>query len=361
MAEVVAAAYAVETAVEGTAVAALAVSGSTVPLHAHFQKIPSKEDRPKIDDPLDGIFQYDGTNETYSAIDGNKEKCTEGMPEPRASPSSAKSPYPPPISALTGYGPSLDAHGTAFLHGGYNADGKALHDTWTFDLGTKAWHKFPTIVEDVLKDSTVSGQILYSESKLWYVNAATVMYLELAERDPNHSEPQSQNPDTLSTGRVGSGQWQVVYPPVEADPEANQEKQALIPANCPTEPTHRILPITTGAGRQYILSFPKTNPQNMHLFQIPSSPKTATSIKDTIRDRATSTFSSLAASWKSGKYEWSKVEVVQSSKQDGEIERPAEDLVGYKAGTWTDGDKIVIVGGNVQGGKSDEVWVVQFD
>ena len=494
MAEVVAGLYAVETVVEGAAMGALAVSGSTVPLHAYYQKIKSPSSRlaissstsciiknkiylvggdspasqgehglqvlslppnfgssrtdagqpvdvdyelqkPKLElerrplqaetehlerttskeqshlsswsrikhastsiedkiyvlggfsdgspssrssnsdniNPLDTILVYDSLRSNYTILSADPAKCTEGIPEPRYSLSCTGSPYPPPMSVADGQGPSLDIHGTIFLHGGYDVSGHPLHDTWTFDISTRAWHKFPTIVEEAVRDSSVPGRIAYVEHRLWYVNGPTVMHLDLAEHDPEQNDAASQDAATLSTGRVGSGQWQVVYPPAQQDlavleaTEASGSEKRQASANSsqrePTGPLEHAVPITTGAGRTYLLTFSNTNPQAMHLFQIASSAKTAASVKDIVRDKASENISKLPDNWKSGKHEWSKVEIVQNSMEGGETEKPDEALADFAvAGFEEYGDRLMIWGGQlVDGETKNEGWIVGLD
>lgn len=308
--------------------------------------------------PLDTIIAYDTLKTGYTTLKADQSKCTEGIPESRYAASCTSSPYPPAASIAQGQGPSLDSHGTIFLHGGYDLAGSALHDTWTFDLGTKAWHKFPSIIDAALEDTSEPGQITYLEHRLWYVNGSTVMHLDLAEHDPAANESVSINQSTLSTGRVGSGQWQVVYPPPEQDPAATSDPKPT-KANAPNAPTSSITPITTGSGRNYLLTLTPSNPQEMHLFQITSTSNTATSLKDIVRDKAASAISSLPDSWRSGKYEWSVVEVVQASMKEGEVERPDEGLSGFAVAGWEEyGDRMVLWGGQDGGGVKNEGWVV---
>lgn len=497
MAEAAAAFYAVESVVEGAAVGALAVSGSTAPLHAHFQKIESPSGRlavsgstantiknkvylvggkspagqeehgvhvlslppdfgssrtdagqaveidydmqkPNLDlerrplqpenehpeqiqsdskaqsnhsswsrikhasasiednvyvlgglstasiasrtsntgniTPLDTILVYDTLRNSYTILPADPAKCTEGIPEPRYSPSCTSSPYPPPMSVAEGQGPSLDLHGTIFLHGGYDISGHPLNDSWTFDISTRAWHKFPSIVEEVVEDSSIPGRIIYVEHRLWYVNGSAVMHLDVAEHDPEYNEAASQDAATLSTGRVGSGQWQVVYPPAQEDPavvaettqssgDEKQDTAATSSQNTPKGPTEHVISISTGAGRNYLLTLSGTNPQAMHVFQIPSSAKTATSMKDTIRDKASEAIESLPDSWKSGKHEWSKAEVVQSTMPEGELGGPAAALADFAVAEWEEyRDKFVIWAGQSEGGEvKNEGWIVSLD
>ncbi|KAK5938953.1 hypothetical protein PMZ80_009145 [Knufia obscura] len=320
--------------------------------------------------PLDSILVYDTLRSSYTILAADPAKCTEGIPEQRYSPSCTSSPYPPPMSVADGQGPSLDIHGTIFLHGGYDVSGAPLNDTWTFDVGTRAWHKFPTVVEEAVQDSSIPGRIVYVEHRLWYVNGPTVMHLDLSEHDPEHNEAASQDAATLSTGRVGSGQWQVVYPSAQQDPavpadassvDQKQETATAQPQSEPTGPTEHVIPITTGAGRMYLLSLSSTNPQAMHLFQIPSAAKTATSIKDTVRDKASQAITKLPDSWKSGKHEWSRVELVQKAVTEDDVERPEEGLTDFAVAGWEEyGDKIVIWGGQAEGTVKNEGWIVEL-
>lgn len=322
--------------------------------------------------PLDTILAFDTLRTSYSVIPVDKSKCSEGIPEPRYSTSVTVSPNPDPLPAITAGGPAAGLHGTIFVHGGFDNNGLPLHDTWTLDLETRAWHKLPTIVEEALRDSSKPGRIAYVDGRLWYVNGGTVMYLELAERLPQGDDDIPPVVDTQSNGRVGSGQWQVVFPLPEADPAVPSEakppaKKDTDSSNTaepvPTGLTEHIQPITTGAGRQYLLSMSSADPQNMYLFQIPSIPKTAASIKDTIRDEASHAISALSDSWKSGKHEWSKVEVIQANKEDGELDRPDMKLADFASAAWFEyGDKFVIWGGEVNGAEpKNEGWIVHLD
>lgn len=477
MAEVAAAFYAVETAVEGTAAGVLAVSGSTVPLHARFQRLkdPSSQQTPstggtadllknklyiphagrmsqfsfpasfdlsasgqlveldyelkqpefRIEErplhvhneqhldqnvnaakdnphhqacsvscndkiyilggfssaphesetrhvlPLETILIFDTLRSSYSILSADKSKSSEGIPTPRYAASATISPYPYPSPVAGDSGPTAASHGTIFLHGGFDVNRQPLHDTWSFDIGARAWHKLPTIVEEALKDKSMVGQIAYVDSRLWYLNETSVMYLELAERQPQADADMTLVAETVSTSRVGTGQWQVVFPPPEADPaislaanhsvevDANASTAHILPVG----QTKHVLPITTGAGRQYLLSMANVNPQRMHIFQIPSSEKTAASLKDTIRDQASQAIAALPDSWKSGKHQWSKVEVIQANKEDGELERPDPELAEFLVTGWPEyGDKLVIWGGQTgSAGPKHEGWVVHLD
>lgn len=167
--------------------------------------------------------------------------------------------------------------------------------------------------------------------------ALLVMHLDLAEHSVEKREIASHEPATLTMGRVGSGQWGSQLPSSRIDAAAPQETgQATLTkkqgatrtasTQLPASPTGSILPIRTGAGYTYLFSPPITNAQAMHIFQTPSSPKTAAFMKGTIRDKASGASSALPDSCKSGKHEWSIVEAAESTKQDGAIKRPNQDL-----------------------------------
>lgn len=311
--------------------------------------------------PFDTIARYDTLTGSYTIIVADPGKCTEGLPEDRYGASCTSSPYPPP---LPGQGPSFEDHGTIFLHGGYDMGGRPLHDSWSFDLGTKAWHKFPTVLEEAIEDKSSPGQISYVEHRLWYVNRSTVMYLELSELDSAENMPKDIS---MITGRVGSGQWQVAFPSPEKDPAAlipeggrEKEPDPQRPEIVPSETTGHILPVTTGAGRMYLIAFGQENPQSMHLFQILSASMTAASLKDTIRDKTAATVSAIP---ESGKFRWTKVEVIQSNLEEGELERPGEHLNDFAVASWPDyGDKLVIWGGQTEDRNFvRDGWVVSLD
>ncbi|KAJ9653820.1 hypothetical protein H2198_007048 [Neophaeococcomyces mojaviensis] len=320
--------------------------------------------------PLDTVLVYDTLRSSCTLVPADPQKCTEGMPEPRYAASCTSSPYPLPAATVEVQGPSTDAHGTIFLHGGYGTAGLPLHDTWTFDVGTRAWHKFPTIVDTALQDKSVPGRIAYVDHRLWYTNGSTAMHLDLAEHDSENNEVASQDPAILSTGRVGSGQWQVVYPPPEIDPSAQSqkleskknEKDTEFKKDLPSAPTSHIIPITTGAGRTYLIHFSSRDPCSMYTFQIPSAQKTAASIKDTIRDKVTAA-TNLSDSWKSGKHEWSRVEVVQANKDQAMVEIPDKGLEDFAVCGWDDyGDKLIIWGGHEGGVEvKNEGWIVDLE
>jgi hypothetical protein len=202
------------------------------------------------------------------------------------------------------------------------------------------------------------------------------MSLSLAEHNPENSELVSHDPSILSTGRVGSGQWEVVYPPPEADPGVPPEKTPSataaavqsglgpeVPDGVPTGVTQHLIPITTGAGRTYLLSLGAENPQKMYLFQIPSSKRSAASIKDIIRDKVTNAISSIPDTWKSGKHEWSKIEIVKESKEKDKLVIPDESLGVLAVAGWEEyGDRIVLWGSVGDGNEAkDEGWMVSFN
>lgn len=319
--------------------------------------------------PLDNVTVYDTLKNSYSVLSTDHQKSTEGVPEARYAASCTSSPYPQPTAVREGDGPTSYAHGTIFLHGGFDAAGLPLHDTWTLDLGTKAWHKFPSIVDDVVEDTSVPGCISYLEHRLWYVNGSTVMYLDLAEHDPNNTEITSPDPSILSTGRVGSGQWQVVYPPANDDPAATSEAKEKVQEQdkrshnaIPDPPTAHLVTITTGAGRCYLIHVSSRNPTSLYTFQLPSTSKTGASIKDIVRDKAVS-LTSLPDSWRSGKHEWSKIEIIQADMKDGVIENPDTGLNSFAACGWQEYGNIILFWGGRRGtdNAENEGWMLNLE
>lgn len=296
------------------------------------------------------VLCFDTTRLSYSLLSADKDKCTEGTPKPRTVPSLTCSPLPQPSTGVVSSetGPLIDAHGTLFLHGGYDSQHQPLHDTWTFDIGTRVWHQFPSLPDELLETLKTPGRIFYTNSKLWYINNQIAAYLELAEHNPKE-QMASDKASMSSTGRVGSGQWVVVAP---SEALTGEEKSAMQHAY------FSLVPITTGAGRQYLITFPRTNPSDLHSFQLESEPSTLAALKDSVRDNKI-----MPDSWRSGKHEWAACQIVHASKTDGPLATPAPGLTDYAIAQWDEhGDRSVIWGGEESGGEvRGEGWIVSFE
>jgi hypothetical protein len=74
---------------------------------------------------------FDTTNPSWSTLTPHRTRCVSGFPCPRTYASSSITPHPQ----------SSGDHGTIFLHGGYDAEGKQLRDVWTFEVASRIWSK----------------------------------------------------------------------------------------------------------------------------------------------------------------------------------------------------------------------------
>lgn len=482
MAEAVAAFYAVETAVEGAAIGAVAVARSTAPLHLSFQKIPSPAkgrelarsghtvnivrgkayviggagshggeaaiaaltlpvasstagegtldpqdfqilspeyrvlDRPLaekaqsadeeasgwrdfhrighsstgIDDKLfitggesvatsgsthslEKFFVFDTLTNSYNVLKADSSSCIDGIPPPRTNHSATASPFPP-ANSLPG-GPTLNAHGTIFIHGGRSTGleaGQTLRDTWAFDVGTRAWAKLPDIPDPGPLEIAGEGRIVYRNDRLWRLGDGfgRVMYLDLNKA---HSAGAGSQ---LSVALKDGVSWEVVNFGTEATDGESQSTTSAAATNQPVSlPLPRVssgtLPITTGSGREYLTYFmgrdSMTGPlDDFWTFQIDAESNTAASVKDKIRDALPV---DSASSWKSGRHTWAKCEGVAEKKPETKdhLSEWPPGLYDFGGDVWVDQgrDSFLIWGGKKtdgENGSQEEVvdggWVV---
>jgi hypothetical protein len=148
----------------------------------------------------------------------------------------------------------------------------------------------------------------------------------------------------------------------QADPDLKEQETTHPTAKADALPLPRrsagFLPITTGAGREYLLYFlgsdaPGSTVSDIWSFQVESDAKSLAKAKDKIR----------GALGKSGENEWARCEVVEDTKEDGELELP-NGLEGFAADVWSDfgGAKVVLWGGRgADGTVRDEGWIMSVD
>ncbi|KAK5259320.1 hypothetical protein LTR40_006202 [Exophiala xenobiotica] len=228
-------------------------------------------DQPPEDVPAqssDHFVVFDVLTNTYSILTADTSKCREGLPPSRANHTATSTPHPQPGSLPDG--PTIDAHGTIFIHGG-------------------------------------------------------------SSDSPGGPSPAT---DLLSAGLV---------------------------------------PMTTGAGRQYLVYFMGREIKigglnDFWSFQIQSEEVSAASIKDKVRDMV----SKAKPSWESGKHTWAKCELAkedsktekQEHRDDGAIGKESsggwpEGLHDFGCDVWNDqgGHVFVIWGGRRDEEVVDEGWV----
>ena len=160
---------------------------------------------------------------TYDILTPDTSKCRDGLPKPRTHHTATSSAHPG-AGALPN-GPTIDAYGTIFIHGGRSfsahreSDITDFRDTWKFDVGTRVWTRLPEIPQPGPSEVVNEGRISYVNGRLWRLGDGfgRAMYLELAEHDsspaPNKSlsgGPNTNDASVLGIGLKGDGKWQVI-------------------------------------------------------------------------------------------------------------------------------------------------------
>ncbi|KAK5054681.1 hypothetical protein LTR84_001573 [Exophiala bonariae] len=328
---------------------------------------------------LEKFVVFDTLTNGYSVLEADISSCVDGIPPPRTNHSATVSPLPP-ANSLPG-GPTLDAHGTIFIHGGRSTGseaGETLRDTWAFDIGTRAWAKLPDIPDPGPLEIAGEGRIVYRNDRLWRLGDGfgRVMYLDLNKA--NSAGTGSQISVALKDGVC----WEVVNFGTEVTDGESQGTSSAPTTNQPVSlPLPRVssgtVPITTGSGREYLIYFmgrdSMTGPHDdFWTFQIDAESNTAASVKDKIRDALPVDPDS---SWKSGRHTWAKCELVaDQQKKIAEEKQETKDtlsewppgLYDFGSDVWADqGRDSFLIWGGKKGGKNssqgavvDGGWVV---
>ena len=308
----------------------------------------------------DGIIHsFSTTTNKWTTINPHPTRCTSGVPCPRTYASLTSTPHPLPSQ---GSDITPSSSGTLFLHGGYDANNHLLRDVWTFDVSSRAWAQWPSLPDPGPEDVAGEGQIICMESRLWRVgDGFGKMYSLAIVRDDADDES--------GKGELGvspkSGEWEVFDfgATAAAEGEKEVEEQKGPTSRADELPLLRkgagFVPITTGAGREYLLYFmgedaPGSMVTDMWSFQVKSDKQSLASAKDTVRSKT---------GFNTGENAWARAEVPQSSKNDGVLERP-QGLSWFAADQWKDigAGAVVMWGGKTQKGEvRNEGWIITVD
>ena len=305
------------------------------------------------------IHCFSTTTNKWTALTPHPTRCTSGVPCPRTYPSLTSTPHPLPSQ---GSNITPSSYGTLFLHGGYDSNNRLLRDVWTFDISSRVWTSWPSLPEPGPEDVAGDGQIVCIESRLWRVgDGFGKMYSLAIVRDDAD--------DGSGKGELGvslkSGEWEVFEFGATAAAEGGKE---VVEQKGPTSRADELpllrkgagfVPITTGAGREYLLYFmgedaPGSMVADMWSFQVKSDKQSLASVKDTVRSKT---------GFKTGENVWARAEVPESSKNEGILERP-QGLSWFAADQWKDigAGAVVLWGGKTQAGEvRNEGWIITVD
>lgn len=301
------------------------------------------------------VHAFDTTTGTWETIRPHHTRCADGVPKARIYASMSSSEHPRP-----GVGEArLRGSGTLFLSGGYSYHGVLMRDVWAFDVAGRVWSQWPSVPEVGLGEVDGEGKVACTESRLYRVGDGfgKVDWLELVREDINDFSGKGE----WSVG-LKSGKW-------ERQVEGTMEKLEVKEAGEPSKPPltkvddmpvprkgYGVLPITTGAGREYLLMLLGEDGSGEMLrdvwsFQVKSEKKTPAVLKDTIRS---------ALGRQNGENVWARANVVESTKDEGPVEVPRE-LSRFAIDDWRDlgAGGIVMWGGkNAKGESLGDGWLL---
>jgi hypothetical protein len=206
---------------------------------------------------------------------------------------------------------AAEHHGTIYIHAGCLAKGRT-GDVWSFDLRSRFWSKLP----DAPGSPRGGSSLAISRNRLYRYGGfdgeseigGQIDYIELSKETFHDKGGRGELAVVLK-----SGKWQSVV----TDPSQSPGNRSVA----------GLCPITTGQGRNYLILIlgEKTPSNNGHeaagqfhddiwAFQVRPDGNTAASWKDAAR---------MLVGAKNYEDTWARVDVVEASKEDGPISRPA--------------------------------------
>ena len=326
------------------------------------------------------LLDENGTVHAFSALTNQwttlapeQTRCSQGVPPPRVQGSLTSTPHPRASNVSMDLNTDTEHNaGTLFLHSGYSSSSSnsSLRDVWTFDISSRVWSKWGDILAPAPEETAGEGRLLCYGSRLWRVGDGfgSMQYCDIGRDKADNAWG---NADTELGVSPKSGQWEKLSFEDNKKPAMEESKEGPVERQENPHPTDKadllptprrsavFLPITTGAGREYLIyalgsDAPASLLQDdVWSFQIASEAKSLAKAKDKIRG----VFGS-----QSGENQWAKCEVVQATKEDGELPRPA--VEGFAADVWTDfgGGNVVLWGGKAADGSvRNEGWVMSIE
>jgi hypothetical protein len=305
------------------------------------------------------VHAFDTLSGTWSTIHPHPTKCSGGVPKARIYASMASTEHPLPDTAEEA---SVREHGTLFLHGGYDYHGTLMRDIWAFDVADRVWSQWPSVPDVGAEEFPGEGRICCTESRLYRVGDGfgKVDWLDLVI-------------DTIDDFS-GKGEWAVgpksgtwgrtlkkTREKLEVKEVAEASKPPLSKADDMPMPRKGfgMLPITTGAGRDYLFMLlgedgPGTMVRDMWSFKIRSEKKTPAILKDTIRS---------AVGRQTGENTWARADVVESTKDEEPLEVPAG-LSRFAIDNWKHmgaGGVVLWGGKNISGQHVADGWLLVIE
>ena len=322
--------------------------------------------------PLDergALHCFDTVSHTWSTIHPHPTQCSSGVPCPRTHAASTSTRHPLPsdegadhtMSPIAGSSKHHEGHhGTLFVYGGVGADNISLRDVWAFDVASRIWSRWPDVPGSVAEDSSGAAMISYIGRRLWIPSDAF--------GNMNHLDIVNAGFDDMSgIGELGvmpgSQKWETVsfksMPGFEETEKVVEAKMGP-PKNAEDRaPGARVgaglVPVTTGAGRDYLLLFlgemgGGKQPSDVWSFQVHSEMGTAASLKDRV-------WSMIGGNQSTGEEVWAKAEIVEADGGEAELVT-SQSRFAYGAGGDWGNDTAVVWGGVSEGRIQGNGWIM---
>jgi hypothetical protein len=160
----------------------------------------SSQEKTRLIDEDGVVHAFSTIDKRWTTLRPRHALCTSGVPQPRTNASMTCSTHP---KALDKIDSTADAHGTLFLHGGYDENGRSLRDTWSFDVYSRMWARLPDLPDPGVEEVAGDGRLFCAESRLWRVGDGfgKIAYLELSRDVADDFSGKAEIGITPKTGR----------------------------------------------------------------------------------------------------------------------------------------------------------------
>lgn len=298
--------------------------------------------------------------------------------------------------------PSLYSHNTCaigdnlYVFGGYTGDGAPNHNIWKFSTTMLLWFPWRRLELPHVSDSSmathknnafhlgtsITGFEFVDPISDAITGKSTGKDDAYWEESPC-PEPKPQNPlMTIIDSQIcvlatqadrivrvhmldlstGHSRWKSTGMAITTTDEEYNSRYPLARRGA------KLLPITTGHGRNYVLLLPGVSIEDETKFindiwvlQIRSSPDSATIVKDKVRDAISNVTGGKVFEGGSGEFDWRKVEIEAKEEEPGTEGKSLPGPIAYYAADNVDGTAVVIWGGvDPKGETNGDGWILKL-
>ena len=266
---------------------------------------PSVSSDSKLLDENGTVHAFSTLTNKWTTLIPYHTRCSQGVPPPRVHSSLASSPHPSASKSMSTDHAADTEHnaGTLFLHSGYSSptSNTSLRDVWAFDISSRVWSRWTDVSAPSPEETAGEGRLVCFESRLWRVGDGfgSMQYFDIVR---DKADDAWGNADTELGVSPKTGQWEKLSFKAEQTPalESSEKQASTKQVDAQAHPTSKadllptprrsaaFLPITTGAGREYLLYALGSDAPGSPLdddiwsFQIASEAKSMAKAKDKI-------------------------------------------------------------------------------